>query len=412
MTDTTKIPKLRFKEFEGEWDKIKLKDIISIKNWWAFKSVYFSDVWKYTLLTPWNFIETWGFTLRWNNDRKYNWDFSKNYILWKWDIIIAMTEQAKWLLWSAAIIPESKKYLHNQRLWLLQFNKNKVSEYYIYTFFNNYNTRKYISETSVWTKVKHTSPEKIGNYKCFFPDYIEQKKIASFLSRIDKKIENIREKKKALEEYKKWVMQKIFKQEIRFKDESWKEFEEWKEMKLWNIATFSKWKWLSKSDIIENGINKCIHYWELFTKHWPKIEKIISYTNIEWSIVLSQWNEILMPTSDVTPNGLATWSAILEEGVILGWDILVIKSEMLNNIFFSYYIKWHKKDIMKLISWTTVYHLYGSDMKTLKITIPSILEQEKIANFLSDIDDKIKNINWKLEDTENFKKWLLQQMFI
>ncbi len=186
---------------------------------------------------------------------------------------------------------------------------------------------------------------------------------------------------------------------------------EWEEKKLWEIATFSKWKWLSKSDIMENWKYKCIHYWELFTKYWPKINNIFSNTNIEWKLVFSEWNETLMPTSDITPNWLATWSSIFEKNVILWWDILIIKSNVIYNLFFSYYISSHKNDIMRLVSWSTVYHLYGSDMKTLKINLPSFHEQQKIASFLSSVDEKIEKIKEKKKNLEDYKKWISQKFF-
>ncbi len=96
-----------------------------------------------------------------------------------------------------------------------------------------------------------------------------------------------------------------------------------------------------------------------------------------------------MPTSDVTPNGLATASALDEAGVILGGDILIIRSKHLNNKYFCYFVSAHKHLIMRLVTGVTVYHIYGSDLATLKMKLPSKEEQMKIAGFLSAIDQKI-----------------------
>jgi len=121
-----------------------------------------------------------------------------------------------------------------------------------------------------------------------------------------------------------------------------------------------------------------------------------------------------MPTSDVTPNGLATASCINESDVILGGDVLVIrqKVKLFDGIFFSYYISQNRNKVMKLVSGSTVYHLYGSDMKNLQIEIPSLPEQQKIAHFLSGIDEKIENTHQEKIQMQNFKKGLLQQMFV
>lgn len=194
---------------------------------------------------------------------------------------------------------------------------------------------------------------------------------------------------------------------IRFKEFEW----EWEEFELWEIVKFSKWKWLSKDDILDNWKYKCIHYWELFTKYWAVIKDIKSFTNLEGNYIYSEENEILMPTSDVTPNWLATWSALFEKWVLLWWDILIIKWKKLKNDFFTQSIPFYRKWIMRLVSWSTVYHLYWNDLKKLKISLPSLEEQEKIANFLNAIDESIELKEIELKKLKEYKKWIMQQIF-
>lgn len=113
------------------------------------------------------------------------------------------------------------------------------------------------------------------------------------------------------------------------------------------------------------------------------IKNVLSKKDIYDKPFLSISNDVLMPTSDVTPNGLATASCVLEDGVILGGDVLVIcqKSKILDGLFLAFYSKQYRDDVMKLVSGSTVYHLYGSDMKNLIIKYPCLEEQTKIANF-------------------------------
>ncbi len=187
---------------------------------------------------------------------------------------------------------------------------------------------------------------------------------------------------------------------------------EWVEKRLGEIAKFFKGKGISKSDIDENGRYKCIRYGELFTTYKEIIRDIYSKTNECENMVISEGNETLMPTSDVTPNGLATASALNEKGVIIGGDILIIKSNKIINNFLSYYIKSHKKQIMRLVTGVTVYHIYANDMKNFKIILPPTLaEQEKIASFLSAVDKKIDLQEQKIEQLEKYKKALLQKLF-
>lgn len=85
----------------------------------------------------------------------------------------------------------------------------------------------------------------------------------------------------------------------------------------------------------------------------------------------------------------------------------------MNGIFLSFYLNyWKKYEIAKMAQGNSVVHLYSSQLKTLQISIPSFAEQQKIANFLSAIDKKINLVNTQLNQTQQYKKGLLQKMFI
>ncbi len=199
---------------------------------------------------------------------------------------------------------------------------------------------------------------------------------------------------------------------LRFKDEQGNAFPEWEEKRLGEVATFSKGKGISKAEISENGKNRCIRYGELFTIYNEGITTVISRTDTEKSdSVLSEKNDILMPTSDVTPTGLAIASALDEAGVVLGGDILIIRTNRIFNLFFCYFVAAHRNMIMRLVSGVTVYHIYGSDLATLQVKIPHFDEQQKIAAFLSAIDTKIAQVTQKKSLLEDYKKGCMQQLF-
>jgi restriction endonuclease S subunit len=124
--------------------------------------------------------------------------------------------------------------------------------------------------------------------------------------------------------------------------------------------------------------------------------------------------DILMPTSDVTPDGLARASVIQKNDVVLGGDINILRpNKQINSIFLSYMLNFMKKKIINIVTGTTVKHVYISDLKKLHYKIPtSPDEQEKIANFLTSLDNKIELINNQLEQARLFKKSLLQKMFV
>lgn len=274
--------------------------------------------------------------------------------------------------------------------------------------------KKYFLSELTGSTIMNLSLKTVKGTKLIVPTFPEQQKIASFLSDVDDKIAKLTKKKDLLEQYKKGIMQKIFSQELRFKDDNGNEFPNWQKNKLGKSVKFLKGKGLPKSEIVCDGQYKCIHYGELFTKYNELIDNIISRTNDNDKTILSKVNDVLMPTSDVTPNGLATASCIKESDVILGGDVLIIRQDIkkIEGVYLAYYIKHFRNDVMKLVSGSTVYHLYGSDMKNLQVLIPCLDEQIKIANFLTDIDLKIKVLNTKIESNQTFKKALLQKMFV
>lgn len=185
---------------------------------------------------------------------------------------------------------------------------------------------------------------------------------------------------------------------------------EWVGDELGELSSFFKGKGLAKSDIATEGINPCVHYGELFTKYTEVIKEIRSYTNISEGFK-SEANDVLMPTSDVTPNGLAKASCIKLDNIILGGDILVIRPKsMIYGEFLSRFIRHREREVLKLVSGTTVFHLYGSSFEKFRLIYPSIDEQKKIAACLLSLDEVITAESQKLDILKDHKKGILQNM--
>ncbi|MHC1817081.1 restriction endonuclease subunit S [Escherichia coli] len=174
------------------------------------------------------------------------------------------------------------------------------------------------------------------------------------------------------------------------------------------LATFLKGKSLPKEKITPDGNRYCIHYGELFTHYGPIIDKVCSKTNqaINESI-LSEKNDVLMPTSDVTPRGLATASCIQESGVILGGDILIIRCSGVDGRYLSNFIINNKKKILQMVKGSTVYHLYAKDIGKLLIPIPCPDNPEKSLAIQSEIVrilDKFTALTAELTAELNMRK--------
>lgn len=188
---------------------------------------------------------------------------------------------------------------------------------------------------------------------------------------------------------------------------------EWEETKLGDISNFSKGKGISKKDIVDDGETECIRYGELYTKYTGEvIDEVYSRTNLPLKdLVLSVANDVIIPASGETQIDISTASCVLKSGIALGGDLNIIRTEN-NGVFLSYYLNNRKKlDIANLAQGISIVHLYSSQLALLKLNIPTILEQQKIAEFLSAVDNKINQLKEKKRLLEHYKKGVMQKIF-
>jgi len=188
--------------------------------------------------------------------------------------------------------------------------------------------------------------------------------------------------------------------------------EKWETKRLGEIATFTKGKGISKSDIYENGETECIRYGELYTFYEEVISEIKSKTNTDISsLVLSEANDVIIPASGETQIDIATASCVLKSGVALGGDLNIIKTKN-NGVFLSYYLNSKKKlEIAKLSQGISVVHLYSSQLALLNLKLPQLEEQNKLATFLSLLNSRIQTQKKIIEDLVILKSNTAQNIF-
>ena len=186
----------------------------------------------------------------------------------------------------------------------------------------------------------------------------------------------------------------------------------WTEVRLRDVASFYRGSGLSKADLSSDGRRPCIHYGELFTAYGELITNVVHGTNHEDGFFCSERHDVLMPTSDVTPDGLATASCILLSGVIIGGGILVIRAarNLLNGEFLAYMIRAHRNQVMQLVSGTTVYHIYERDMAQFTFLAPSVAEQAAIVGVLSNLDELLGALRRLIAKKRAIKQATLQQL--
>lgn len=185
------------------WRTGPLGDLCSIKHGFAFKGEFFTDVGEFVLLTPGSFFERGGYRERGEKTKYYNGEIPPEFLLNEGEMLTAMTEQAAGLLGSPLIVPESGKFLHNQRLGL--FAPKPGTPWATKFFFHTMNlarVRKEIHDGGTGAKVRHTSPGRIQAVRVSYPvTEKEQQVVADRLDEIgadSERLERIYEQKLAL----------------------------------------------------------------------------------------------------------------------------------------------------------------------------------------------------------------------
>ncbi|TRX23786.1 restriction endonuclease subunit S [Flavobacterium franklandianum] len=285
--------------------------------------------------------------------------------------------------------------------------------------FKSNNIRLQVQKESQGSKVLSINVGRISGIKISFPTLPEQQKIATFLTAVDEKLQVLKQKKSLLEQYKKGVMQKLFSQELRFKDDTGKAFADWEEKKLGELGIY-----------VSDG-----NYGELY----PRADQMVSsgvpfiranniknlkLTMNDMKFIDAEHHKILksghLKTGDilVTTRGdigmLAYVSEEFNNSNINAQICLLRVAVNLNSRFLLNYLcsSWGISQFKALQTGSALKQLPRSSLAKIIIKVPCLEEQTKIAAFLSTIDDKINQCQAQITNTEVWKKGLLQGMFV
>lgn len=273
----------------------------------------------------------------------------------------------------------------------------------------NESVRKQIKILAAGAKVLGISKTNLSKVKVKLPSLEEQTKIANFLNNVDNIIEEQERKVKDLEQYKKGMMQKIFKQEVRFRDENGDNYSEWTEKKLDYCLKLSE---KIKADEINRNklLSVKLHLQGIKVNtntETLSIGSTIYYKRFKNQFIYGKQN-FFNGSFGIVPD---EFDGYLSSGDIPSLDFI---SENIIPKFLIYYLgrKSFYKRTENLASGTGSKRIHESTLLDIKIKIPCLEEQTKIVNFLSNIDNIIEEEKKKLEDLKLWKKGLLQQMFV
>ncbi len=425
-TDVKYVPMLRFPEFEDEWEETRLDEVFSILNGYAFSS---NDAQKSGC--RWVKIADVGINEMKTDTLSYLpmsfQDKYKNFLLNKDDFVIALTRPI--LSGKLKIAKVGKLFdgaLLNQRVGKLI--SNNVREY-VYHFLQCVPVINKIENRIAGSDPPNLSPNEIGSIKTYITDSTEQEKIASFLSAVDKKVQQLTARKELLEQYKKGVMQKIFSQEIRFTDDNRKDYPDWEEKKLGDVLTFISTNSLSRNDLnYESGKIKNIHYGDIHTtfkmgfvaakENVPYVNKAIDLRKVTQE-QFCQVGDVVIADASEDYNDIGKAIEICDlsgEKIVAGLHTFLgrDKTDQTSNGFKGYLLQVNsvRKQIQRFAQGISVLGISKTNLAKVKFQLPCKKEQIKIVTILKNIDKIIASVQTQLSQTQTFKKGLLQQMFV
>jgi type I restriction enzyme S subunit len=260
-----------------------------------------------------------------------------------------------------------------------------------------------IAKVAQGVSIIHLYGDSLKKIKVSVCSHKEQAKIATFLSLLDQHIET---QSKIIEKYESLIKGIIDSHHKGCKRKTYfiKELGEY-----FNVMN------LSKDSLSENG-RECILYGELFTIYGCVVNEVRSRTTKDdCKLTLSSSSDLLFPSSTtVDAYSLISPSAILKEGVILGGDMFGIRiNENFSNEYLSYLFNYiYNRELAKYAKGSTIIHLHYNEIKNVKVNVPSIEEQKKVAGVLRLLQKKLHIEKNLLQTYQKQKRTLLQQMFI
>ena len=384
------VPNLRFPEFEGEWEKERLGNECNIQ---MCKRIMAAQT-NTECGVPFYKIGTIGGKADAYISKELFDEYKTKYPFpHRGEVMITCAGTVgKCIIYNG----EESYYQDSNIVWI-DNPKEIISNDFLFYLLSRINW-SYLNSTTI-VRIYN---DDLRNLKLYYPKYDEQKKLTHFLFLINERIstqnkiiEDLKKLKSAIIE---WHYGQVEKQNVCIGDLG----------EPFNVGN------LAKEDLTETGM-PCVIYGELFTTYGETISQIESHTNKVEGMILSKKGDLLFPSSTtVDAMSLIAPSVINVDGVILGGDMFGIHITPNSNAqYLSYYFN-HiaKRQLAKFAKGSTIIHLHYADIEKAKLLLPSLEEQNRMANCLISLDTKINIERIFISLLNSQKAYLLRQMFI
>ena len=386
MSEERLVPKLRFSGFEDNWYESKFEDIYDIKNGLNKGKEYFGkgiqilnymDVNKYEFNTE----KTIEGLVDLSDEEIERYSVKPN------DLFFTRTsETSDEIGLTSAYVGNPVKCVFSGFLLRARPKIDLNSLFFAYYLRTPKQRNNIIKFSSITTRAL-ISGGNLSKMKINVPSIEEQNKIGNLFVILDKKVKLLEKKFQEYKDFKKYLMQQIFAQKLRFDNEI---------VKLKDISKINKGKQLNKDAMIEDG-----EYYVLNGGQEPS-----GYTN-EWNTPEN--------TITISEGGNSCGFVNFNEEKFWSGGHCYFLSDLNNKIdtYYLYsYLKFKEEHIMRLRVGSGLPNIQKGDIENFKVQLVSNEDQNKISNLLLSVDKKIDSIKSQKENFENFKNGLLQQMFV
>ncbi|MDR7650777.1 restriction endonuclease subunit S [Staphylococcus argenteus] len=412
MSNTQKknVPELRFPEFEGEWEEKQLGEVAKIYDGTHQTPKYTNEGIKFLSVE----------NIKTLNSSKYISEeaFEKEFKIRPEFGDILMTRIGD--IGTPSIVSSNEKFAYYVSLALLK-TKN----------LNSYFLKNLILSSSIqnelWRKTLHVAfPKKInkneiGKIKINYPKKQEQQKIGKFFSKLDRQIELEEQKLELLQQQKKGYMQKIFSQELRFKDENGNDYPEWENVMLQKVLK-------DKTEGIKRGPFGGTLKKDIFIESgyavYEQRNAIYDISNFRYYINENKYKE--MQSFSVQPNDiimscsgtigrLSLIPQNFTKGIINQALIRFRTNHKIRSEFFLIFMRSNQmqRKILEANPGSAITNLVPvKELKLIPFPLPVKFEQDKISQFILIINRRIEQSEKKIESLKNRKQGFLQKLFV
>jgi len=396
---------LRFPGFEGEWERKKMGEIAQFSKGKGISKAEIDENGKTECIRYGELYTTYNEIID-TVISKTNTELSKLILSEENDIIIPASGETQIDIATASCVMKSGIALGGD----LNIIKTPLNGIFL-SYYLNSKKKMEIANLAQGISVVHLYSSQLSTLEINYPSSQEQSKIAGFLSLCETRIQQSSKIIEGLKSFKSEVINKIFRQQLRFKDDSGNDFPDWQTKKIGDITTVVNNRNKNNEKLPVYSINNKLG----FVPQNVQFEGIDSDSrgyDIQLYKIINK-NTFAYNPARINVGSIG-YSGNLENIIVSSLYVCFKADNSINDYFLFYYLKTElfNKDVLKNVEGGVRDYLFYENFARIIFSIPCVEEQTRIASFLSSIDEKIETENQILNQYKNQKAYLLQNMFV